>query len=218
MEELLGEEWAKVIANEFNKSYMRDLSAFIKQKRFEGIVYPASADVFNAFKSTPFSKVKVCILAQDPYINPGEAHGLAFSTFTGRTTPTLIQLRTVIERDCYNGLNLEWDNNLERWTKQGIFLLNTILTVDQGKSLSHQNKGWEHFTAEVIKKLSQRGDVIFLLWGSYAKAYGHMIDNSKNTVFLAPHPVSASYRNEIWDNGNCFNKVNEIIKGEKIEW
>lgn len=218
MKELLGEEWVDVIGSEFYKPYMANLSAFIRQKRFENIVYPNSDNVFNAFKSTPFSKVRVCILAQDPYINPGEAHGLAFSTFTGKTTPTLEQLSMVIERDCYHGLNLEWSNNLERWATQGVFLLNTILTVDQGKSLSHQGKGWETFTAETIRKLSQRGNVIFLLWGAYAKAYGHMIDVTKNKVFLAAHPVSASYRNEIWDNGNCFNKVNEIIEGKKIEW
>lgn len=218
MKELLGEEWATILGEEFNRGYMRDLSAFIKQRRFETIVYPRSEHVFNAYKSTPFPKVRVCILAQDPYINPGEAHGLAFSSESGKTTPTLQQLRHVIERDCYNGLNLEWSNNLTRWAEQGVFMINTVLTVDAGKSLSHQGKGWETFTARTISELSKRGDVIFLLWGAYAKAYGYMIDSTKNTVFLASHPVSASYRNEIWENNNCFNKVNEIIKGDKIEW
>lgn len=218
LSELLGEEWAEQLKDEFSKEYMGKLSGFIKCRRELNTVYPSSQYVFNAYKSLPFSKVRVCILGQDPYINPNEAHGLAFSTVTGKGTPTLTQLERSIEKDCYGGLNLSWGNNLERWVKQGVLLLNTVLTVDEGVSCSHFGKGWETFTSETIKKLSDRGDVIFLLWGNYAKAYAYLIDTSKNKILFATHPVSASYKGEIWDSKDCFNKVNEMIKGDKIIW
>ena len=153
-----------------------------------------------------------------PYINKNETHGLAFSTKQGTKTPSLEQISKAIENEIYDGLNLEWDNNLERWAKQGIFLLNTILTVDEGKSLSHQYRGWEQFTREVIKLLNDKGDIIFLLWGNNAKAYSNIIDTTKNTILSASHPVSASYNNELWNSNKCFYWVNELIKGDKIEW
>lgn len=218
IEDLLGEGWAKQLGGEFSKDYMKKLSSFVQGRRFQNTVYPNSDQVFNAYKSTPFETVRVCILGQDPYINKGEAHGLSFSTYTGKYTPSLNQLEKAIERDCYNGLNLYWNNNLERWAKQGVFLLNTVLTVDEGNSFSHANQGWETFTKKTIEVLSERGDVVFLLWGAHAKAYGYGINSVKNKVLLAEHPVYAARQQRIWDNGDCFNKCNELIKGDKIIW
>lgn len=218
LSELLGDEWSTILEDEFTKEYMNALAQFVKQKRFENHVYPSADNVFNAYRLTPYSNVRVCILGQDPYINPNEAHGLSFSTYSGKSTPSLKKIEKSIEDGCYNGLNLEWNNNLERWAKQGVFLLNTILTVDEGASLSHQGKGWEQFTNRTIKELSDRGNVVFLLWGAYAKAYGSMIDTTKNTVLLAEHPAYAARNGRAWLNDDCFNKVNNIIKGDKIVW
>lgn len=155
-----------------------------------------------------------------PYIK-NEAHGLAFSGKEGKSTPSLEKIHQAIENQCNNGLYLDWDNDLTRWTKQGVFLLNTILTVDHGKSLSHQGKGWEKFTLETIKQLDKKGNVIFLLWGSHAKEYDKYITKGINTSILCEHPVAASYASRQWDNNDCFLQVNRILKdlGEKeIIW
>lgn len=219
MEELLGEEWFDKLKGEFNKEYIINLQKFVQQRRRETTVYPKSEDVFKAYRSLPYSNVKVCILGLDPYIN-GEAVGIAFST-DGRWTPSLKKISDAVEKDCYNGLNLNWDNNLSRWVDQGVFLLNTILTVDKGVSSSHKGKGWEQFTLETIKELDKKGNVIFMLWGNDAKEYDKYIAKGINSVISCEHPVAASYSSRAWNNNDCFNKVNQILKDlgeEEIKW
>lgn len=222
MKDRLGEEWYELLKDEFSKAYMQSLQSLIARRRQTTNVYPASFDVFNAYKLTPYSKVKVCIIGQDPYINPGEAHGLAFSTYTGKSTPSLEKMSKAV----LNSLGLThseyyWSNNLTRWTEQGIFLLNKVLTVDAGKSASHTGLGWENFTLKTIQELDKKGNVIFLLWGSSAQEYDKYITKGINTVIKCEHPVYASRQKRDWIFNDCFNETNKILRdlGEKeIIW
>lgn len=207
MKEFIGEEWYNILKDEFDKDYMKDLAKFIQERRSKGLVYPHQKDVFNAYKYTPYSKCRVCIIGQDPYINAGEAHGLAFSTENGRYTPSLRKIEETISPK-------EWNNNLTRWTEQGIMLLNIVLTVDAGKSNSHINQGWEQFTARTVQELDKKG-IIFLLWGKFAQTLSKYITNS--TIIVAEHPVAASYQSRAWNNNDCFNKVNDLLE-DKIKW
>jgi uracil-DNA glycosylase len=211
----LGEEWYGVLKGEFDKWYMQRLSDSLVKRRTEVKVYPSQGEIFTAYKLTPYDKVRVCIIGQDPYINEGEAHGLAFSTSNGKYTPSLRQIEKAIRRDVSLPEGYIWANNLTRWAEQGVFLLNSVLTVDAGKSNSHLGIGWEDFTLQTVKRLDERGQVIFLLWGKYAHAYSSHISNSK--VIKCEHPVAASYRGGVWDNADCFNRVNELIEN-KIIW
>lgn len=209
----LGEEWFNLLKDEFDKDYMKNLGSFVAKRRLETTVYPEANKVFGAYKLTPYSKVKVCIIGQDPYIN-GEAHGLAFSGKGGKSTPSLRKIAEVIDKEV-------WDNDLTRWAEQGIMLLNKTLTVDAGKSASHCGKGWENFTLKTIKELDKKGNVVFMLWGTHAKEYDAYITKGWNTVLMCEHPVYASYQGRKWINNDCFNKCNQIMKelGEnEIEW
>lgn len=221
MKELLGEEWYEILKQEFDKNYIKKLQTFVLNRRQQNIVYPDSQDVFNAFKYTSYDKVKVCIIGQDPYINPNEAHGVAFSTKQGTWTPSLRKIHESIENEFHDGLYLDWNNNLTRWTEQGVFLLNTVLTVDKGKSNSHAEQGWEVFTLEAIKQLDKRSNIIFLLWGKQAQEYDKYITKGVNTVISCEHPVYAARNSRKWENNSCFIRVNNILKqlGEKeIIW
>lgn len=210
----LGEEWYNILKDEFKKDYMSNLSSFIKKKRSEGTVYPSPENVFNAYKFVPYSDVKVCIVGQDPYINPGEAHGLAFSTHNRRYTPTLVQLEKAIRRDMKVKDDYIWNNDLSRWCIQGVMLLNNVLTVDSGKSGSHRGQGWESFIIKTVQELD-KNKIIFLLWGKDAQTLKSYIKNSK--VIECEHPVAASYKNRTWENNDCFNKTNELLQ-VKINW
>ncbi len=137
--------------------------------------------------------------------------GMAFST-PGKSTPSLRKIHQAVENECYNGLKLDWDNNLTRWADQGVFLLNTVLTVDAGKSYSHANKGWEEFTLKTIQEIDKKGNVIFLLWGKYAQGYDKYIAKGINTVISCEHPVAANYNGRPWNNNNCFQDSNKILK------
>ncbi len=213
MEERLGEEWYNILKDEFDKEYMTALQNFISTRRSLNVVFPFREDVFNAYKLTPYSKVKVCIIGQDPYINPNEAHGLAFST-KGKSTPSLRKIAQSLKSET-------WNNDLTRWAVQGVFLLNKVLTVDAGITGSHFGKGWEEFTLKTIQELDKKGNVVFLLWGSHAKEYDRYIAKGWNSVITCEHPAYASYQNREWDNSNCFNETNRILKliGEReIIW
>lgn len=212
LQERLGDEWYQVLEDELRKPYMGLLSRFIAQRRQETTVYPSADEVFTAFRLTPLSKVRVCIIGQDPYIREGQAHGLSFSTKNGAYTPSLIRIEHAIRGwSPTEG----WSNNLTRWALQGVLLLNSVLTVDQGKSNSHAGKGWETFTTRVVQELDKSGKVMFLLWGKYASEYRHLLHNSN--YFEAEHPVAASYQGRDWKHGDCFNKVNELLTN-KIDW
>lgn len=209
----LGSQWYKLLRPEFDKQYMKSLSDFIVQRRKQTTVYPSNQELFTAYRLTSFTDVKVCIIGQDPYIRANEAHGLAFST-KGKSTPSLRKIAEVIGTE-------GWSNDLTRWAEQGVFLLNKVLTVDEGNSNSHKDKGWEQFTAQTVSLLSQRGKVIFLLWGSHAKEYAQYVNAEQNVVITAEHPAAAVYQGRTWINNDCFNQVNKILKSrnqEEIKW
>lgn len=214
---LIGQEWYDVIGEEFSKPYMGKLCNFIQDRRTKTTVYPPKEQIFTAYKLTPFNKVKVCIIGQDPYINEGEAHGLAFSTGNGKSTPSLRQIARAVELsmsgDDWDSMQ-PWNNNLTRWAEQGVFLLNKVLTVDAKKSNSHKGMGWEQFVFRTVQELDKKGDVIFLLWGKEAQILKPIL---KSTVIECEHPVAASYRGETWNNNDCFYKVNELLETE-INW
>ncbi len=204
MKERLGEEWYNLLEGEFDKDYMSKLQTFLLTARAKNKVYPAPEEVFNAYKYTPYSSVKVVIIGQDPFINPNEAMGLAFST-RGKSTPSLRKIAEAVNSEI-------WDNNLTRWAEQGVFLLNKTLTVDAGVSASHIGKGWEEFTLKTIQELDKKGNVIFLLWGSHAKEYDKYIAKGINRVITCEHPVAASYHTRKWENNDCFNECNKILR------
>lgn len=185
--------WKQALAEEFAKPYMTDLRAFLAGEKQQGkILYPAGDDIFNAFDSTPVDAVKVVILGQDPYHGPGQAHGLAFSVRPGVALPPSLQN---IYKEIAADLRLPPPPSgcLQAWATQGVLLLNSVLTVEQGNAGSHQGKGWERFTDEAIRVLAERREgLVFLLWGSYAIRKGQLIDRNRHLVLTAPHPSPLS--------------------------
>ena len=183
------ESWKKVLDDEFDRPYFKTLSQFIRNEKAEGkTIYPPGSLIFNAFDLTPFDKVKVIILGQDPYHNPGEAMGLSFSVpRTVRIPPSLNNIYKEIVADL--NLPMPTHGDLTHWSGQGVFLLNAMLTVEQGKAASHQTIGWHLFTDAVISKLSkERENLVFMLWGSYAKRKSELIDSNKHLILEAAHP------------------------------
>ncbi len=189
------ESWKELLLEEFNKPYFSQLKQFLVEEKKRHIIYPPGPLIFNAFNQTPFDKVKVVILGQDPYHGPGQAHGLCFSVQDGvQPPPSLQNIFKEINSDL--GTPVPQSGNLTRWAKQGVFLLNAILTVRARSPKSHQGKGWETFTDAVIRKISEeKSGVVFLLWGRDARNKTSLIDGSKHLVLEAPHPspYSADY-------------------------
>jgi len=189
MEVKIESSWKNLLKDEFEKEYFFKLTSLIKHDLNEGItIYPKGQDIFNAFNLTPFDQVKVVVLGQDPYHGPGQAHGLSFSVPEGKTfPPSLINIFKELKDDL--GIEYPISGNLERWAKQGVFLLNAILTVRAGQAASHSKIGWNIFTDQVIKKISENKEgVVFLLWGNFAKSKKDLIDLSKHHVLEAAHP------------------------------
>lgn len=184
----LEKSWLDELKSEFEKPYMESLKAFLLEDKKNYQIFPSSTDIFNAFNHTPFDKVKVVILGQDPYHGTGQAHGLSFSVPKGvKPPPSLVNLFKEIHADL--GIEPSKSGDLSKWANQGVFLLNATLTVRENQAGSHQNKGWEIFTDEVIKTLNQkRSKLVFLLWGKYAQAKAQLIDDKKHLVLKAPHP------------------------------
>jgi uracil-DNA glycosylase len=192
---VIEESWRHVLADEFNKEYFTKLKDFLIAEKSKYKVYPSGGKIFNAFNSTPFHKVKVVILGQDPYHGPGQAHGLCFSVPKGvQPPPSLVNIFKEIQSDL--GIAVPSHGNLQEWANQGVLLLNATLTVRAHQAGSHQGKGWEQFTDAAITKLSeQRKQIVFFLWGSYAQAKIKLIDTQKHFVLKAPHPSPlSSYR------------------------
>lgn len=185
--------WLQHLAPEFDKEYMRELRAFLlAEKSQRKVVFPPGERIFAALDHTPFDHVKVVILGQDPYHGPGQAHGLCFSVPQGVAIPPSLQN---IYKELHNdiGMPIPKHGNLESWARQGVLLLNAVLTVQSGMANSHQGKGWELFTDAVIRALNeQREHLVFLLWGSYAQKKGAMIDRTRHLVLQAPHPSPLS--------------------------
>ncbi len=213
-------EWLEVLKPEFGKPYFNELKSFLLEEKRQYRVYPPGNRIFAAFDYTPFSKVKVVILGQDPYHGDGQAHGLCFSVPDGvAKPPSLVNIYKELSTDM--GIPLPASGNLEKWAKQGVLLLNATLTVRANQAGSHQRRGWENFTDEVIRQLSARhSGLVFILWGSYAQAKETLIDTSKHVVLKAVHPSPLSvYRG--FFGCHHFSKTNEILlskgKGE-VDW
>ncbi len=189
MEVAIEPGWKSVLASEFEKPYFQELAARLHaEKRAGKTIYPPGRQIFRAFELTPFDQVKVVILGQDPYHNPGQAEGLSFSVPHGvPAPPSLKNIYKEIETDL--GVVIRKDGSLESWARQGVFLLNAILTVEAGRAASHAGFGWATFTDAVIRTLSERRDgLVFLLWGNFARSKKALIDSSRHTVLEAAHP------------------------------
>jgi uracil-DNA glycosylase len=216
----IDQEWLEVLRPEFSKPYFTDLKTFLLEEKKLYRVYPPGNRIFAAFNYTPFSKVKVVILGQDPYHGDGQAHGLCFSVPDGiALPPSLINIYKELTTDL--GIPLPKSGNLEKWATQGVLLLNATLTVRANQAGSHQHQGWENFTDEVIRQLSARHKgLVFILWGSYAQAKEALIDTSKHFVLKAVHPSPLSvYRG--FFGCRHFSKTNDLlIKAgkEPIDW
>ncbi len=190
MDVKIEQSWKEILSDEFEKEYFSSLVQFLHSEKANGFtIYPPGSKIFNAFELTPFDKIKVVILGQDPYHNPGQAHGLSFSVPNGIIAPpSLKNIYKEIEEDL--GVTLANKNgNLEGWARQGVFLLNAVLTVRANSPASHKEKGWELFTDSVIKKISeQKKGVVFMLWGNFARSKSALIDHNKHLVLQAAHP------------------------------
>ena len=207
----LGNDWQEILRNEFEKDYYLHLRDFLKEEYSTKVVYPSMYDIYNALKSTAYKDVKVVIIGQDPYHQPNQAHGMAFSVKDGVPLPPSLKN---IYKEISDDLGVQMSNSgyLMPWAKQGVLLLNTILTVREGQPMSHANKGWENFTDEVLRKLNERKDpVIFLLWGGPARKKKVFITNPSHVVFEAPHPspLSAYYG---FFGCKHFSKANAVLE------
>ena len=216
----LGNDWDKLLKEEFNKPYYLALRQFLIEEYRTQVIYPPKEDLFNALKATSYQDTKVVILGQDPYHGLGQAHGMAFSVNPGIAIPP--SLRNIYkELQDSLGCSIPDNGYLMPWAKQGVFLLNTVLTVRAGQPQSHQNKGWEILTDEIIKLLNQKDEtVIFLLWGSPAKKKMNLITNPKHVVLTAVHPSPLSAHRGFF-GCNHFKQVNEILERqgrETIDW
>lgn len=203
--------WKTALADEFAKPYFRNLVAFLKQEKAEKkTIYPPGPLIFNAYNTTPLDEVKVVILGQDPYHNPGQAMGLSFSVPQGITVPP--SLRNIY-KELHTSLGLEkpGHGDLTKWAKQGVFLLNSMLTVERNQPGSHQRSGWQFFTDATIKAISDRREhVVFMLWGAFAKKKGALVDGSKHLVLTSPHPSPFSADRGFFGN-NHFKLANEYL-------
>lgn len=221
MDVKIEENWKKVLEKEFGEKYFDDLTNFVKEEYKKTIVYPSAKFIFNAFNLTPFDKVKVVILGQDPYHGVNQANGLAFSVNDEiQIPPSLLNIYKEIESDLGQKTKNK-NGNLENWAKQGVLMLNATLTVRAHLAGSHQNKGWEKFTDAVVKILSeQKENLVFILWGSYAQKKGSVIDESKHLVIKSVHPSPLSAYNGFFGS-KPFSQTNAylIFNGKKpIDW
>ncbi len=214
------ESWRAQLQKEFGKPYFEELTAFIRQEYTNKKVYPPAGLIFNAFDRCPFNEVKVVIVGQDPYHEPGQAHGLCFSVTDGvAIPPSLINIYKEIHADL--GKPIPHSGNLERWAEQGVLLLNATLTVQAHRAGSHQGKGWEIFTDAAIRQLALvREHLVFILWGAYAQRKGAEIDTNRHLVLKSPHPSPLSAHRGFFGNHH-FSKTNAYLTAhgkEPISW
>ena len=217
LEDKLGTSWATMLQDEIKKEYFRKIPNILKIERQIYTIYPKSEDVFKAYRLTPYDKVKVIILGMDPYYREGQANGLAFSVNDDLSDfpPSLKNIFAEIEDDL-GFLNVNWSGNLEPWAKQGVFLLNTSLTVREGQSGSHSHIGWDQFTKKTIELLNiSPVPLVFMLWGSHARAYKQYIDDSHHCILESVHPSPLSaYRG--WFGSKHFSKCNTFLEKNNI--
>lgn len=212
--------WKEALKEEFEQPYFQAIVTFLKAEKAAGkVIFPPGGLIFNAFDTTPFEQVKVVILGQDPYHNPGEAMGLCFSVPKGvRVPPSLQNIYKELESDL--GANIPNHGDLTKWAKQGVFLLNAMLTVEKNQAASHQKIGWQTFTDAVIRKLSeQREHLVFLLWGGFARKKGALIDMGKHLILEAAHPSPLA--GNAFQGCRHFSKTNEYLVSNgqiPIDW
>lgn len=214
------ESWKKILEDEFNADYFSILREFLVEEKKNHVVYPPGTMIFSAFNNTPFNRVKVVLLGQDPYHGPGQAHGLCFSVPAGvQHPPSLINIFKEIHDDL--GVDIPVSGDLTPWARQGVLLLNAILTVRANQAGSHQKHGWENFTDAVIRKISDlRKNIIFLLWGNYALAKESLIDPQKHFILKAAHPSPLSASRGFFGCRH-FSQTNRILTElglQEIDW
>jgi len=207
--------WKNILTNEIESDYFKNLIQFIDLEYKTKMIYPPKEKIFAAFDSTPFNQVKVVILGQDPYHGPNQANGLSFSVNEGiKLPPSLQNIYKELHTDLEKEIPISGD--LSHWAKQGVLLLNATLTVEAGKAGSHQKKGWEEFTDQVILSLAEnREHLVFILWGSYAQKKGKKIDRRKHFVIETAHPSPLSVYRGFWDS-KPFSKANDYLKSKNI--
>ena len=212
--------WKEVLKEEFQQPYFRELADFLRKEKAAGkVIYPPGPLIFNAFEQTPFPQVKVVILGQDPYHNPGEAMGLCFSVPKGvRVPPSLVNIFKELHDDL--GCRIPQHGDLTHWARQGVFLLNAMLTVEKNRPASHRKIGWQNFTDAVIRKLSEeREGLVFMLWGGFARKKKALIDPFRHLILEAAHPSPLA--NGAFFGCRHFSKANDFLRSqgkEPIDW
>src|SRR5262245_39789577 len=217
--EQLPSDWRRVLAGEFSRPYFEDLRIFVNEQRAKEVVYPPEEDVFSAFRATPFDRVKVLLLGQDPYHGKGQAHGMCFSVKPGvRPPPSLVNMLQELHDDL--GCKVPNHGNLEAWAKEGVLLLNAVLTVRQGEPNSHKSQGWEKFTDAVIKALNDREKpVVFALWGGYAQKKEKLVTNDRHHVVKTAHPSPLSAAKFLGSKPySAINKALKEVGQRPIDW
>ncbi|UTD16753.1 uracil-DNA glycosylase [Tenacibaculum mesophilum] len=221
MQVKINDSWKNILQSEFEKPYFENLTSFVKNEYSKHRCYPKGSDIFAAFDFCSLDDLKVVILGQDPYHGVGQANGLCFSVHDGVAhPPSLINIFKEIEKD----VNIPYpkSGDLSRWAKQGVLLLNATLTVRAGEAGSHQKQGWEQFTDAVIQKISEeKKDVVFLLWGGFAKKKVKLIDKNKHHILTSGHPSPLSANRGYWFGNKHFSKTNEFLQSigdTTIQW
>ena len=216
----IGNSWDQILAGEFEKEYFRKLESFLDEEYANETIYPPREDIFNALKASDFADTKVVILGQDPYHEPGQAHGMCFSVQKGvKIPPSLVNIYKELDADL--GVKPVRHGYLQRWADQGVLLLNTSLTVRRAQANSHRGKGWEQFTDAVIKALNDRPEpVVFLLWGANARSKEALITAPQHFILSGAHPSPLSAWNGFF-GGGYFSKTNRFLKltgQQPIQW
>lgn len=212
-------DWNPLLRGEFEKPYWKHLQSFVEDERRRHAVYPSRENVFAALHATPYADVKVLILGQDPYHGPNQAHGLCFSVQRGvQPPPSLVNIFKELCDDL--GFAIPPHGNLEAWARRGVLLLNTTLTVRAGQAASHQGKGWETFTDEVIRQVNEKPFVVFVLWGAHARKKRALIDSARHAIVESAHPSPLSAHNGFFGS-RPFSKINAALRDarlEEIDW
>ena len=213
---MIGNKWDLILQDEFKKEYFENLMNFVKKEYKTKTIYPKQNEVFNAFRYTDFDNVKVVILGQDPYHGPNQAEGLSFSVSSEVLKPP--SLKNIFkELECDMKIPYPEHNSLKKWAKEGVLLLNAVLTVEEHKPTSHKDRGWEIFTDDIIKILNERKTpTVFILWGAYARSKRELITNQKHLIIESAHPSPFSARNGFFGS-KPFSKTNEFLKKNNIK-
>lgn len=212
---MIGNEWDKILAEEYQKEYFKNLIEFVKEEYKTKTIFPKQTEIFNAFRYTSYNHVKVVILGQDPYHGIGQAQGLSFSVREGiPKPPSLVNIFKELNNDL--GYEIPNTGSLIPWTKEGVLLLNAVLTVEKDKAASHSNRGWEQFTDEVIRKINEKETpVVFILWGNYARSKKKLITNPLHYIIESPHPSPFSAYNGFFGS-KPFSKTNAFLEKKHL--